>query len=66
MSQRNNSGKAPQEEYTGPRNAKEGFYEVLIEKFHLTKKKMDVVLILLGILFVLLLALGALKGNNII
>ncbi len=64
MSQRSNS--AQKTEYTGPRNAKEGFYEVLIEKFRLTKKKMDVVLIVLGALFVLLLLLGALKGNNII
>ena len=57
---------AAPDEYTGPRNAKEGFYEVLIEKFHLDKRKMDLVLIILAALFVLLLVIGALKGNNII
>ncbi len=66
MSQRNKRQIAEPEEYTGPRNAKEGFYEVLIEKLHLTKKKMDVVLIILALLFVVLLVLGSLKGNNII
>ncbi len=59
------SNKEP-EKYTGPRNAKEGFYEVLIEKFHLSKKKMDIVLIVLAALFVLFIAIGALKGNKII
>lgn len=55
-----------EEPFNGPRNAKEGFYEVLIEKLHLTKKKMDIVLIILVALFVLLFAIGALKGNGII
>lgn len=58
---------APEEDaYTGPRNAKEGFYEVLIEKLHLTKKKMDIVLILLAVSFFLFFLLGILKGNGTI
>ncbi|MDD3919968.1 MAG: hypothetical protein PHO41_02170 [Eubacteriales bacterium] len=54
------------EDLKGPQNAKERFYEKLIRRFHITKKGMDIVLVILGALFLLFFALGALVGNNVI
>ena len=65
MDERNDPNSAPEEPYTGPRNQKELFYENLIERFHITKRKMDILLIVLGAAFFFFLLLRYLKGNGI-
>lgn len=51
---------------TSPVSRKELFYDDLIEKFHITKRGMDIVLIVLAVAFVFFIVLGALKGNHMI
>lgn len=67
MDERKQNTPSPEEEeYTGPRNQKELFYENLIEKLHITKRGMDIVLIVLAAAFFFFLLLGYLKGNGIV